>query len=167
MVRFLQSFDLFGVITNGIVAIVVALISYKQKVRDKKDEEYRELQLQLDAEREERLLKEKKENEERLESIEKSVKTLSSDMETLKTCVKDLSIKEVQDIKKQLRNLHIMESENFIYIQSLSNVVVNVGETLNESVLIDDDAKEILENCITEHKKQESDIHTKLYKLIL
>lgn len=159
--------QVFGIVINAIVAIIVAVLSYRQSVKEKNDKEYRELREQLEIEREENLLKEKKEQENRLASIENNVKTLTDDVDKLSKCVETLTNDHIKDITKQLENLHTMESNNFSYIHSLSNVVVNIGETLNDSKIIEGKPKDKLEACIEEHKKIEMDIHNQLYKLII
>lgn len=159
--------QLFGIAIDGLVAIIVAMLGYRQATKEKNDRKYRELREQLEKEREDRALKEKKAQEVRLDSIESNVKTITEDLDNLNTCVKSFLEDQLGDITKQLNNLHTMESNNFSYIHSLSNVVVNIGETLNDSKLLEGKPKDKLETCIEEHKKTEMDIHNQLCKLIM
>lgn len=159
--------EIFGILINGAVTILVAVMGWQQRAKRKDDEEYRELREKLEKEREDNLLKEREEEERRLKSIETSIANLSTDVGELQKTVKALSVEQLVDIKLQLKNLHTMESHNFVYIHSLSNVVVNIGEVLNRSTTLDSKEKDKLDECIEEHKKKETDIHEKLIKLIM
>lgn len=159
--------DLMGILVNGIVTVVVALIGLQQRASKRDNDKYREMREQLEKEKEDKLMKEKQEEEKRLISIETSIQGLSKDMNKLQETVKTLSEEQFDDIKDQLKNLHTMESNNFVYIRSLSNVVVNIGEVLNGSTTIDEKAKDKLDECIDQHKKKETDIHEMLIKLIM
>lgn len=159
--------EIFGILVNGAVTIVVAILGWQQRAKRKGDEEYREIREKLEKEREDALLKEKEAEEKRLKSIELSISDLSKDVGALQKTVNALSMEQLDDIKVQLKNLHTMESHNFTYIHSLSNVVVNIGEVLNRSTTLDGKAKDKLDECIEEHKKKETDIHEKLIKLIM
>ena len=159
--------EFFGIIFNAAVTIVVAILGWQQRVKRKEDEQYREVREQLEKEREDNLLKENEEKERRLKSIEDSISNLSKDVGELQKTVTALSTEQIDDIKHQLKNLHIMESNNFVYIHSLSNVVVTIGEVLNGSTTLDSKAKDKLDECIEQHKKKETGIHEKLIKLIM
>ena len=158
---------MLGVVLNAGVAIIVALLGYKQTAKEKNDEEYRKLREDLEKEREENSLREKKKHEERLNSIEKSIKTLNTEVVDLKNSVDTLTNDQVAEFQNQLRNLHKMESNNFEYIHSLSNVVINIGQTIQSTPIVDDKYGEKLEECIEDHQKVETDIHKQLYSMIM
>lgn len=154
-------------VITSVVGLFVAYLGYKQNVKTKEDEEYRKLKDQLEAEREEREQEEKLEQEERLKSIEAKIGTMSDNVNNLADTIETLRDKNIPKIVEQISHLHTMESKNFDYIQSLSNVVVDIAETMTESYAIDDEAKSKIKNTISSHKKSEQDIHTQLIKLIM
>lgn len=152
---------------SGIVMIIVAVLGYLQVVKTKKDNEYRKLQEELQKEREEKMLEEKLETEERLKAIEESVKKLSNEVTEVKTTVEKFTTQELKDIRKQLQNLHKVQSENFSYIYSLSDIVVGVGETISDMKSLDPEFRDKLGSAIETHKKKEVEIHERLYKMII
>lgn len=154
-------------IVTSVVAIFVAYLGYKQNVKTKEDEEYRKLKDQLEAEREEREREEKAESEQRLKGIEEQIVKMSENVNTLNDTIETLKDKNIPKIMDQISHLHTMESKNFDYIQSLSNVVVDIAETVTESYAVDDEAKAKIKSTISTHKKSEQDIHTQLIKLIM
>ena len=159
--------ELFSILVNAAVTIFVAILGWQQRAKRKEDEAYRELREKLEKDKEDAIMREKEEEEKRLVSIESSISRLSKDVGELQETVRELSTEQLTDIKNQLKNLHTMESKNFGYIRSLSNVVVTIGEVLNGSTTIESKSKDKLDECIEEHKKKESDIHEALIKLIM
>lgn len=159
--------ELVSIFINAAVTVFVAVLGWQQRVKRKDDEAYRELREKLEKEKEDAILKKKEEEEKRLTSIESNISELTKDVGKLQEIVKELTAEQLTDIKNQLKNLHTMESNNFVYIRSLSNVVVTIGEVLNGSSTIESKSKDKLDECIEEHKKKESDIHEILIKLIM
>ena len=159
--------ELVSIFINAAVTVFVAVLGWQQRVKRKDDEAYRELREKLEKEKEDAILKKKEEEEKRLTSIESNISELTKDVGKLQEIVKELTAEQLTDIKNQLKNLHTMESNNFVYIRSLSNVVVTIGEVLNGSSTIESKSKDKLDECIEEHKKKESDIHERLIKLIM
>lgn len=159
--------ELVSIFVNAAVTVFVAVLGWQQRVKRKDDEAYRELREKLEKEKEDAILKKKEEEEKRLTSIESNISELTKDVGKLQEIVKELTTEQLTDIKNQLKNLHTMESKNFVYIRSLSNVVVTIGEVLNGSSTIESKSKDKLDECIEEHKKKESDIHETLIKLIM
>lgn len=159
--------ELIGILVNAVVAIIVAILGRQQWRKNKKDEEYRKLREELEREKEAKVMEEKEESEKRLKNIENNISDLTKEVGELQKTMTALTQDQLEDIQKQLTNLHTMESKNFIYIHSLSTVVVNIGEVLNGSSTIDTKSKDKLEVCIDHHRKKENDIHENLYKLIM
>lgn len=158
---------IFNTIMASLSTILVAYLGYRQNRKTKEDEEYRRLREQYDEERAEAIKKEKEEEEKRLKKIESNIQDLHDDVEKLHETMNDIVKLDLEEITKQLKNLHTMQTNNFSYIGSLSNVVVNIGESLARSDVLNDTTNDHLSEIIEEHRKIETDIHTQLYKMIL
>lgn len=159
--------EVISILVNAVVSVFVAILGYQQRSKRKEDESYRELREKLEKEREEAREREKAEEEERLKAIEENIQGLTEDMRGLQKTVNELTTEQLADIRIQLKNLHTMESNNFVYSRSLSGIIVNIGEILNSASTLEPKLKERLDECIEEHKKKENDIHEALIKLIM
>ena len=152
--------DIFSIVITAITPITVAILGYLQNKKIKNDEAYRKLR----DEKEELEAKQKKENEEKnakkLNTMEESIGNLAKDVETLREEV------EIEKIKNQLNHLHMLNEFNFEYIQSLSKVVITMGETISSSELIDNDAKLRLQSAVDTHNNIDSKLRKDMYKIL-
>ena len=153
-------------ILTSITTISVAALGLYQTRKSKETEDYRKLRDSLEKERQEKLKEEKEREEERLDAIEKSLKEMRTDVESLKDDMDTLKTTNITGIKTQLEHLHLIQTSNFSYIESLSNVVVQIGESLDSSNAIDDNNKKSMTEQITNHKAIESRIHQQLLQVI-
>ena len=152
--------SLISILMTAFTSICVAWLGVRHSRKEKQEESYRELQAENDRMQKEKQEEEKETYIERLHSIETSVSDLSEDISDMSHAL------DMEDIHKQLLNLHELNKINFEYIQSLSNVVVTIGETIDVIALNPDD-KEKLQEEIHTHKSKEEKINAKLYSIIL
>lgn len=151
---------------SSITTIIVAALGLSQSKKTKESEKYRKLREQIETQEKEAAEKKEQENIERLETIEKSISGMKSDIDELKINVRNLTNTDLTQIENQLSNLHTLQADNFSYIQSLSNVVLTMGESLNASDAIDVKDKDKMKEMIDRHRAAEQEISKKLYKII-
>lgn len=138
--------------------IVVAAIGVYQKKIEKKNDDYQKLREENEQLTNEERKRNAQKEEERFLRLEKSVERLSTDVSELKKSI------NLDNISKQLTQLHSLNELNFEYVQSLSSVVTNVAESLVSSHSLNEDTKEKLMAETDKHKKIEDDITKRLYK---
>lgn len=153
-------------IMTSLTTISVAVLGLAQSKRAKETAEYKKLREQLESERQQKQESKEQEDAKRLEAIEKSLREMKSDVEGLKSDMHILTNSELANIMQQLSHLHTFQADNFAYMQSLSNVVLAIGESLNESDAVDKEDKEKMNNTIESHRKIEQAIYKKLYSII-
>lgn len=152
--------NIFYLVMTAISPIAVAILGVCQTRREKRNvtyRQYREENEQLHLKEEEKY---KKAQEEKLQAMEKSMEKLCEELNALRKEV------DIQKVEKQLNQLHILNEFNFEYIQSLSSVVLVMGETISSSSLLDDASKQRLQTEVANHKNKEAGITNKLYKVI-
>ena len=104
--------------------------------------------------------REKKENDDKLKKMEDNMEKIIEELSELR---KDV---DIQKIEKQLNQLHFLNEFNFEYVQSLSSVVLTMGDTLSASSILDDESKHRLQEEVATHRSKEAEITKKLYKVI-
>lgn len=152
--------NIFYTIMSAITPIAVAILGIYQTRQEKRNRtyrEYREENEQLRIKEEEAY---KRAQEEKLHTMEQSMERVCKELNELR---KDV---DMQKVEKQLNQLHILNEFNFEYIQSLSSVVLVMGETISSSSMLDASAKQRLQIEVENHKKKEAGITNKLYKVI-
>lgn len=152
--------NIFYLIMSAISPIAVALLGFYQTRKEKRDKSYREYREENERLRMKEEEKYKQTQEERLQAMENSMEKLCQELNELR---KDV---DIQKVEKQLNQLHILNEFNFEYIQSLSSVVLVMGETISSSDLLDEPAKQRLQTEVMNHKHKEAGITNKLYKVI-
>lgn len=154
-------------IMSSITTIAVAFIGIYQKKKAKETEEYRRLKEELYIEKQKQIEQEKEKEEQRLVSLENSIKSVKDDVKSLKDDMKQLTQTNMVHIKDQLSRLHTLQSSNMAYIESLSNVVLGIGEILDDSDTVNESDKKKMTQSINAHKKTETELHNKLYNIII
>lgn len=148
-------FNYFMTFIQILTPIILAIISFRASKRQKEDKANNELQKKYDAKiAEERTNIEMKRDE--------SIQSIKQDMENLKNQVE--KIEETIDmgkIEKSLSQLVDISSINMKYSQSLSGLVVTIGEALKETSKDDNISK-----AIQAHQAIERDLMNKIYKAI-
>ena len=152
--------NIFYLIMSAITPIAVAVLGYLQNKKLKNDAAYRKLR----EEKEQLEQQQKKEVDERnnkkLNTLETSIFKLTNDVKDLKEDV------DIQRIEQQLTQLHTLSEFNFEYIQSLSSIVLVMGETISSSDMLDNESKTRLQHEVDAHKKKEIEMASDLHKLI-
>ena len=146
--------SIMSIIFTSFTTIMVAVIGYKQNKRLKETEEYRKLQNENN-----RLIAEKEEA--RLVSIESKISDASDNITKLKNDI------NINDIRSQLEKIHVLNQSNFEFSQSISTVIVLLGEYMVRSDSISEFDKKRLTSEIEDHKKKEDDITSKLVKIVM
>lgn len=157
----------FTCIMSSLTTIVVAAIGLYQKKKAKETTEYRRLREELEQEKQKQLDQERKKEEQRLASLEESVNSMKDDVKSLKDDMQILTKTNMVHINEQLSHLHVLQSSNMEYIESLSNVVLGIGEILDDSETVSDNDKKKLLHSMDTHKHTQSELHNKLYKIIV
>lgn len=152
--------EVISIIEKVLVAvtpIIVAYLTYRTNKKSKEDKEYRELREKYE---EEIRVNQEKKRQERDEELDKKFSGLKEDLNKVQTELKEFDTKA---ITKQLDDLVEISEINLEYSQSLSKVVVTIGEAIRDS--------DIIESCdisdaIREHQDNERKITNKLYKVL-
>lgn len=153
--------SILSIVISSFTTIIVAIIGVNQNKRAKASEEFRELTLENERIRKEREAEIKEEEELRLKSIESTIKDLRQDIKDVRKSF------DIDELNTQLEHLHTLNTINFEYIQSLSNVVVSVGECISCSGVMNDEAVTKMESEIEKHKNKEDNINKRLLTLIM
>lgn len=156
----------FTCIMTSLTTIVVTILGLYQSKKAKETEEYRKLREQLDEEKRKEEERKSKEEEERLLALEKSINSVREDVQVLKEDMGKITGKELSVISEQLNHLHTIQIGSFKCIESLSDVVVTIGTTLDDSSAVDEQDKRRLADAISQHKKVNSLVHNELYNII-
>ena len=157
---------IFTCIMTSITTFSVAFLGYYQSKKTKENEKYRKLCAQLDEEKSRKAQEKEAKEEARLRELEKIVQSLNDDVTELTDCVEQLTNIQIKEMHEQLDHLHTFQTDNFSYMQSLSNVVTTIGESLHDSGTIDLNSKEKITKSIETHRKTEQEIHKKLYNIV-
>ena len=140
--------EVISIIEKVLVAvtpIIVAYLTYRTNKKSKEDKEYRELREKYE---EEIRVNQEKKRQERDEELDKKFSGLKENLNKVQTELKEFDTKA---ITKQLDDLVEISEINLEYSQSLSKVVVTIGEAIRDS--------DIIESCdisdaIREHQKK-------------
>lgn len=152
--------QIFSMVVTAITPIAIAVIEVKNAKRAKSDKAYRELREQNEQLQKAEDKREREETNAKFNNITETVNKLLTDVEELREEV------DIQKIERQLEQMHKLNEFNFEYIQSLSSVVLVMGDTLATSNLLTEDSKEKIQKEITFHRNKEADITRNLYKVI-
>ena len=133
---------IFTCIMTSITTLSVAFLGYFQSKKAKENEEYKKLREQLEEERNKKAQEKEEKEEARLQELERIVQSLNDDVSELTDCVEQLTKCQIKEMYEQLEHLHTFQTDNFSYMQSLSNVVTTIGESLHDSGTIDVKSKE-------------------------
>lgn len=145
---------------SAFATIAVAILGFIQLRESKKNEADRELRAQNEQLQEEARKREKEEQNEQMQEMRNAIEALTTEVKELRQDY------DISNIEKQLNTLHFLNEFNFEYIQSLSNVVLNMGDALSSSSTIDDSVRGTLKNEISKHKTLEKEITQKLVKIV-
>ena len=152
--------DVLNTCITALASIAVAVIGFIQMRESKKNEADRALRAQNEQLQEEKRQHEKEEQDEQMREMKEMITALTEEVKELRQDY------DISNIEKQLNTLHFLNEFNFEYIQSLSSVVINMGDALSSSSTIDDGARGTLRDEITRHKKMEKEITQKLIKIV-
>jgi len=158
---------LFTCVTSSLTTIVVAALGLYQSKKTKEAEEYRKLREKLDEKKHKELTKEKEEEEKRFQELEASVNAMQKDVRDLKDGMKILTTTNLQNIADQLSRLHTLQVGNLTCVESLSNVVLVIGETLDGSSVVNNSDKDRLSKSIERHHEVEEKVRKDLYNIIV
>ena len=156
----------FTCVMTSVTTIAIAVLGFFQTKRSKETEKYRKLKDQLEAERQKKVDEEKMKEEKRLQALEASVNDMKTEVQALKEDMLGLTSKNLANIQQQLAHLHVLQTGNMTYIESLSNVVLAIGETIDDSPSITASDKAKLSDMIKDHRKVASETRSGLYNII-
>ena len=152
---------IFTIILPALSPIICAILAFMQNRKTKMDERYRNERKEYEALLEQERKREEEEQANRLQEIELSISNLNTQVKDLR---KDV---DIQKVERQLDQLHVMNSLNFEYVQSLSDVVITIGNAIISSDLVDDTVKKSLSREVETHKNKENSITQELIKIIV
>ena len=156
----------FTCVMTSATTFAIAVLGFLQTKRSKETERYRKLKDQIEAERQKKIDEEKLKEKERLQALETSVNDMKIEVQALKEDMMELTSKNLTNIQQQLSHLHILQTGNMTYIESLSKVVLAIGETIYDSPSITASDKVKLSEMIKDHRKVESETRNSLYNII-
>lgn len=136
---------------------LLALITFLNKRRESKilaDQKYKE---KYHKELEEKRLEDEKQRDDTITDIKNEVATLGKQMAILEESV------NMGDINRTLNKLVDINAVNMEYSQSLSKVVITIGESLRKS---ENPESENIAKAISEHLQTERELTNKIYKSI-
>ena len=151
----------FTIILPAISPIIFAVLAFLQNRKIKADERYRNERKKTESLREKERKREEEAQASRLKEIEESISKLNHEVKDLRSDI------DIQKVERQLDQLHVMNSLNFEYVQSLSDVVITIGDAMASSTLIDDSVKKKLAREVGSHKNKENTVMQELIKIIV
>ena len=153
-------------VLSSITTLSVAALGLYQTKKTRETEEYRKIRSEIDQKNAEIEEANKKKQEDRFQKMESSLKDLKSDVSDLKDSIvkTDQSIKSISN---KLGTLHTISSNNFVYMESLSNVVMEIGEAIDDMTDVPDAEKKKLYVLITEHRAQGQKLRNDVYNCII
>ena len=155
--------DFAGIINTCIsafAAIAVSIIGVIQVKETKKNAADKKLREENEQLLQEKLQKEKEEQLEEMREMKQMLEKLTNEVSELR---KEY---DIANIEKQLAQLHFLNEFKIEFIQSLSSVVLIMGDTLATSSTIDDDERDRLRSKVAEHTSKERELTKKLVKII-
>lgn len=152
--------ETFSIIVTSITPILVAVLALIQAKNEKSNARYRKTCEENEKLRKEASEKEKKEHEDRLQRMEDNISDMKDEIKTLQRTI------NIQEVERQLSQLHMMTELNFGYIQSLSDTIIVLGDALAASSSIDNEAKERLEQAISENRSKEDQLVKDLLTIV-
>jgi hypothetical protein len=153
--------EIFSTVMTAITPITVAIIGYFQVKKNNDDKKYRALRDQNEKLQKDQEKAERDKQTAKIENMQKNMDHIVTEVAELR---KDV---DIQKIEKQLNQLHSLNEFNFEYIQSLSSVVLIMGDSLASMPGLDSDAKTRLKREIDAHTKKEGAIVNQLYKILV
>lgn len=156
-----EGVNLFSNIMTAIATltpIFLGVLAHRLNKKERADKKYQKLREEVEKERED---KARQQEQERVTQMEK----LQNDVDGLRKEVKEVSERiDMENLNKTLDKLILMSSINMEFSQSVSQLVVAIGEGINnQSELIDNSR---LNAAIQLHKQTERDLTQKMYNSI-
>ncbi len=153
--NFDTAFNYFMTFIQILTPIILAYITYSSNKKQKEDKANQELQKKYDAKLAEERINVEKRRDESIGAIKKDVENLKKQVDKLEDTI------DMDRIEKSLSQLVDISSINMKYSQSLSGLVVTIGEALKETTKDDNISK-----AIQAHQAVERDMMNKIYKAI-
>ena len=160
------------IIMKDIITIItpfaIAYLAYISTKKEKKEEKYRLLQKKAEQERDMLLLEKEEKKEEVFDKLIKDIAIMktdfSKDINNLNKRVEEIAkANNIEALNNQLSKLALISTVNFEYSQSMSTVVVTIGEALQKSTY---DENNDISHAISKHKEDEKTLIGKMYKMI-
>ena len=145
---------------TAFASIAIAIIGVFDIRKAKKDEADKKLREENEKLQEEKRKREKEEQLEETRELKRMLAELTNEVTQLREDY------DMSKIEKQLNKLHFLNEFNLEFIQSLSSVVLIMGDTISASSIVDDDTRNTLRQELSRHKKSEQEITQKLVKII-
>lgn len=153
-------------ILSSITTLSVAALGLYQTKKARETEEYRKMRSEIDQKNLDLAEAAKKKQEERLQKMESDLKELRTDVSDLKRAMNE-SGTTIKNISSKLGTLHTISSNNFVYMESLSNVVMEIGQSIDDIQEVPDDEKNKLFMLINEHRQQGQKLRKEVYSCII
>lgn len=142
-------FSYFKDIVSLFTPLLLAYFSYLTVKKEKHEKENKILRDKYEKEMENKRNAIDKKRDDAINAIRDDVSTLQDQIQKLEGAV------DMKEINKSLNKLVDISSFNIEYSQSLSHVVVTIGETLKKS---NPNSVDIIEKAIEAHHKTERDM---------
>lgn len=153
-------------ILTSITTLSVAALGLYQTKKTRETEEYRKIRSEIDQKNAEIDEANKKKQEERFQKMESNLKDLKNDVSDLKNTMSKTD-STITTISNKLGTLHIISSNNFVYMESLSNIVMEIGQAIDDMPEVPENEKQKLFMLISEHRKQGQDLKSQVYNCII
>lgn len=143
--------QILSILLTAATTIIVALIQFRSKKKDKQDEENAAIRAELEEEREKARKAAEERQEQRLENVCKSV----SEMQTELTEIK----RDQDEIKQQITQVAKLTNYNLSFSNEINNALLNLGDAL-----IDQTADETLRKSMQDHREKTAELQKQLYE---
>lgn len=153
-------------ILTSITTLSVAALGLYQTKKTRETEEYRKIRSEIDQKNLEISEAAKKKQEERFQKMESNLKDLKEDVSELKRSMNETGT-TIKNISTKLGTLHTISSNNFVYMESLSNVVMEIGQAIDDMSDVPSEEKHKLFMLIDDHRKQGQKLRSEVYSCII
>jgi hypothetical protein len=145
-------------ILQMLTPFVLVYLTYKQKSKEKNDNEYRTLR-ENNENLLSRIIEEKQmKRDNNVEELQNEVKIVKKEMELLKNDVRNISEEVSIKVKDMLKELVLLNNTNLEYCQSLSSVITTlaggIGNNNNNEI----------SDAIKKHQQLERDLFSRIIK---
>lgn len=151
---------IFTTIITCLTPIFVAWGGWKVSLSQKESKRYHELLDKYNKERDDNEKAKEAAREEREQAMDEKITKLEKMVADLANST------ESSDLEERVEKLYSLTTINHDYIQSVSNVMISIGEGLVLSGALKPETESSVHEAIDKHRATEKELQQKIYKIV-